>query len=171
MQKDVKVLEIGCGLGTNAYLLASLGYNITAVDVSRRAIELAAEKYKHNKLIYRQLNFQEDQLNEKFDVVFDKGCFHSFTNQESYNNFAKSVSESLTNNGYWISIAGNADNPDDLEKRKANNYPRMSLTNIAIAVEPFFEVKEIRNILYGLDVRFQAWLGVYKIREYYYDLI
>jgi 2-polyprenyl-3-methyl-5-hydroxy-6-metoxy-1,4-benzoquinol methylase len=39
-----QVLDVGCGDGTNAVLLASLGANVTGIDVSPKAIELAARR-------------------------------------------------------------------------------------------------------------------------------
>jgi 2-polyprenyl-3-methyl-5-hydroxy-6-metoxy-1,4-benzoquinol methylase len=39
-----RVLDIGCGDGTNAILLASLGAQVTGIDVSPKAVELAAKR-------------------------------------------------------------------------------------------------------------------------------
>jgi 2-polyprenyl-3-methyl-5-hydroxy-6-metoxy-1,4-benzoquinol methylase len=41
-----RVLDVGCGDGTNSILLASLGAQVTGIDVSPKAIELAAERAK-----------------------------------------------------------------------------------------------------------------------------
>ena len=38
------VLDAGCGTGTHAVLLATLGHRVTGIDVAARAIELAAER-------------------------------------------------------------------------------------------------------------------------------
>ncbi len=39
-----RVLDVGCGDGTNAILLASLGAQVTGIDVSPKAVELAAKR-------------------------------------------------------------------------------------------------------------------------------
>lgn len=39
-----RVLDVGCGDGNNALLLASLGAQVTGIDVSPKAIELAAKR-------------------------------------------------------------------------------------------------------------------------------
>ena len=163
-----RVLEVGCGLGTNASFLAGLGYVVTAIDISPRAAQLASEKYKNRNLDFLCADFLKGEVSGSFDVVFDRGCFHSFTEQESYNRFSQCVFEHLVDGGHWINISGNADHPDDLEKRRMDQFPRMSLTSIATAVEPFFEIQEIRNTPYGIDVNFLAWLGVFKKREFFY---
>ena len=43
-----KLLEVGCGLGTNARWLAALGYQVHAIDLSKTAIEHAI---KHHQTI------------------------------------------------------------------------------------------------------------------------
>lgn len=41
MGKESNILDIGCGVGTLAYYLASKGFNVIGVDVSSRAIKIA----------------------------------------------------------------------------------------------------------------------------------
>ncbi|MGM0601055.1 MAG: class I SAM-dependent methyltransferase [Candidatus Rifleibacteriota bacterium] len=166
--EGARVLEVGCGLGTNAYFLAEQGYKVTAIDISEKAIDLASKKFVHGNLKFLCNDFTNPEFKGLFDAVFDKGCLHSFTQQESYNKFAETVSRVLVAEGVWINISGNADNPDDLEKRKLDGYPRMSLTDIAIAVEPFFEIQEIKKSSYGKEVKFLAWSGVFKKRNFFY---
>ena len=43
-----KVLDVGCGDGVNAVLLASLGAQVMGIDVSPKAIQLAGERAKLN---------------------------------------------------------------------------------------------------------------------------
>lgn len=165
-----RILEIGCGTGGNAYFLANLGYDVTAIDLSEKAIELASERFNHPNLRFYRADFTQGEINDEFDIAFDRGCFHAFTDQKSYNLFAEYVAKILVKNGYWIDISGNADHPDDPEERKANNYPRISLTNIVLAVEPYFEIQEISSTKYGVDASlgFKAWLGIFQKRSYFY---
>lgn len=80
-----KILEIGCGLGTESIFLALRGMNVTAIDISDSAIKTAkqlADIYKVNVnwKVGNILNssFEED----KFDVITDQGCFHHLTDDE-----------------------------------------------------------------------------------------
>src|ERR1700735_4748987 len=41
-----RVLDVGCGDGVNAVLLASLGAEVTGIDVSPKAIDLATQRAK-----------------------------------------------------------------------------------------------------------------------------
>jgi len=46
-----KALDLGCGTGTTAFLLAQLGFNVLGVDISETAIEMGnqfAKQQQHN---------------------------------------------------------------------------------------------------------------------------
>ena len=166
--KAARVLEIGCGLGTNAHKLAELGYRVTAIDISQKAVDLASERYQHSNLEYRCINFLEDDFKEQFDLVFDKGCMHSFRKLQDYRRFARGVYELLRTNGIWINVSGNADNRDDLVKRKSDLFPRLSLSRIAVSTEECFEILSAKRTPYGKEVSFMAWLVVMQKRSFFY---
>ena len=48
-------------------------------------------------------------------------------------------------------------------------YPRMSLLEIAKAVEAFFEILEIKRSVFGEKNSFLAWTGIFKKRKYFYS--
>jgi len=75
--KGLKVLEVGCGVGDFAIYLENQKANVTAVDFSSKAIELAMQKAKiQNKHVEFQvadaqaLPFQDNS----FDLVFSCEC-------------------------------------------------------------------------------------------------
>ncbi|MHA2104763.1 MAG: class I SAM-dependent methyltransferase [Candidatus Hodarchaeales archaeon] len=76
------ILDIGCGTGENSLIFAKLGYSVTGIDSSPKAIELASKKLNKNGL---KLKFQvRNALNlanlvEKFDTIIDSGLFHIFS--------------------------------------------------------------------------------------------
>ncbi|MBD2776280.1 class I SAM-dependent methyltransferase [Iningainema tapete] len=75
-----KALDLGTGPGTQAIALAQRGFQVTATDLSGAAIGQAQEKAQEKGL---HISFQQDdilnsKLNEEFDFVFDRGCFHVF---------------------------------------------------------------------------------------------
>ncbi|MFL6359045.1 MAG: class I SAM-dependent methyltransferase, partial [Nitrososphaeraceae archaeon] len=73
-----KFLDLGTGPATQAILLAKRGFNVTASDLSEAAINRARNVYANEK----NVNFiVDDILNSKlkankFDYIFDRGCFH-----------------------------------------------------------------------------------------------
>lgn len=74
-----RVLDLGTGPGTHAVGLARLGYDVTATDISKTAVESAKTCAKENRLQVTCL--VDNVLNSKlpdasFDAVVDRGTFH-----------------------------------------------------------------------------------------------
>ncbi|MFQ5346110.1 MAG: nitroreductase family protein [Mariprofundus sp.] len=84
-----KVLDIGCGPGTQAIALAKRGFSVTASDVSRTAVEssrLLAEA-ENLSIEFHVDDVLDSKLAGSFDVILDRGIFHCFdqqTDQQAY---------------------------------------------------------------------------------------
>ena len=159
------IFEIGCGRGTDAMRLASMGYDVTATDVSAEAVRITSESAKQNALPLTCGRFDvvnDDVPASQYDVVFDKGCLHSFATLEGRLNFARKAHQIVKPGGLWINISGSADNDDDPLEVEKFGYPRLSIAQLAVAVEPYFEVVEIRRCWYGKlpSTKFKAWASV-----------
>lgn len=77
--KGKRVLEIGCGAGVHAMLLAQAGANLTAIDLTHNAIEMTRNRFEAFGLAgdIRQgdaeaLDFEDDT----FDLVWSWGVIH-----------------------------------------------------------------------------------------------
>ncbi|MEU8403676.1 class I SAM-dependent methyltransferase [Nonomuraea sp. NPDC048892] len=75
-----RVLELGCGTGTNAVHLARHGWDVTAVDLIDRAVERARAKAAEEGVAVRLLHGDATRLDEldapgPFDLFFDLSCF------------------------------------------------------------------------------------------------
>ena len=75
----LRVLEIGCGIGTDGAQFAQAGADYTGVDLTEAAIELARKRFELSGL---QGNFQVadaenlEFLDETFDLVYSHGVLH-----------------------------------------------------------------------------------------------
>ncbi|GAA4212328.1 class I SAM-dependent methyltransferase [Microbispora amethystogenes] len=75
-----RALELGCGTGTNAIYLARHGWEVVAVDLVGRAIELARERTEAAGVDVRLLHGDATRLDEldapgPFDLFFDLSCY------------------------------------------------------------------------------------------------
>lgn len=132
--KPCRVLEIGCGTGTNAIWLAGQGFTVTAIDMSETALGIAKKKKGIEACTLMLTDFLEDSLpGTDFEFVFDMGCMHGFKKTEERDLFAQRVAECLLPGGYWLSICSSTDGP-------AICPSRLSARNITSAVEPYFEL-------------------------------
>lgn len=100
--KKGKALDLGTGPGTQAVRLARAGFDVTATDVSRDAIRLAREKMAQTAgplVRWQKDNILETMLDEQFDFIFDRGCFHVFA-RGSRPEYVKTVYDLLRPGGY-----------------------------------------------------------------------
>ncbi len=75
-----RVLELGCGTGTNATYLARHGWRVVAVDLIDRAVQQAREKAEAAGVTLRVLQGDVTRLDEldvpgPFDLFFDLSCY------------------------------------------------------------------------------------------------
>lgn len=76
-----RVLDVGCGEGSNAVLLARRGADVTGVDISQRCVELADARAKANQVEDRT-RFYWSPLElavlpeRSFDVIWIDGVLH-----------------------------------------------------------------------------------------------
>ncbi len=74
-----KALDLCCGAGTNTVYLAQNEFDVTAIDISKTAIEIAHKKAAKAKV---NIDFLAESFIDLpfrdgvFDFVWDMGCFH-----------------------------------------------------------------------------------------------
>ncbi len=143
-----RALELGCGTGTNAIWLALQGFDVAASDISPMAISIAKDKARQAdvNVDFMVMDILQESLPaEKYDFVFDRGCFHSFDGEER-NFFVKSINDCLTPGGIWFSLIGSADSPP-----REIGPPRLSAQDITSLVEPSFEIKMLKATHFDSD--------------------
>ncbi len=64
-----RVLDVGCGTGYGAHLLAATAARVEAVDYSNEAIAYCAEHYSRPNLSYRKLRAEDLAFKQEFDVA------------------------------------------------------------------------------------------------------
>ncbi|MFB6978394.1 class I SAM-dependent methyltransferase [Streptomyces scopuliridis] len=76
-----RALDLGCGPGRNALHLASLGFDVDAVDLSPAAIAWAEDRAREagaNVSFHcgDVFDLADTALGGPYDLIYDSGCFH-----------------------------------------------------------------------------------------------
>ena len=77
--RDQKVLEIGCGLGTDGAQFAAAGAKYTGVDLTDASVELARKRFELFDLPGSFLTADAENLDfadDSFDLVYSHGVLH-----------------------------------------------------------------------------------------------
>lgn len=104
--KELKIIDIGCGTGRHSIELAKRGYTVCGIDLSENLLERAREKAKQNGL---HIDFlKHDARNLPFEDQFDvaimlcEGGFPLMETDEMNFEILKNVSKSLRKNAKFI---------------------------------------------------------------------
>lgn len=67
--KNLKILDVGCGAGILTEPLSRLGHDVSGIDLSNKAIDVAKTRALEQNLQIDYKNLSIDQIDQKFDVV------------------------------------------------------------------------------------------------------
>lgn len=83
--KGKRVLEIGCGIGTDSINFSRAGADLTVVDLSEKSLELCQRRFDVFGLKARFLQGNAEELNQflepqQFDCIYSMGVLHHTPN-------------------------------------------------------------------------------------------
>lgn len=138
-----RALEIGCGTGTNAIWMAKQGCQVIATDLSPTAVEAAIEKAKDEDV---EVRFETADIiatspvdNGSVDFVFDRGVFHVMP-PDMRQAFIDRVADALEDDGFWLCLAGNADQNRDPDQP---GPPQLKASELIDLAEAKFEIYQL----------------------------
>jgi len=160
-----KVLDIGCGTGDNAIWLAQQHFVVTGCDISQTAIDKAKEKASTSNVncSFIVADFLNNRIpGSPFGFVFDRGCLHSVDTDEERRRFAENVASHLEEGGFWLTLAGNAD-----EQVREIGPPQLTARELVAAVEPYCEIISLTASHFGSNQsdRPKAWVCLMRRRQ------
>ena len=116
LNKDIPLIDIGCGLGTQTACLAGHFTKVTGIDISKVAIQRAADQYKsYSNLDFKTLNIlNTNGCRNFFQIYGDSNLYMRGTLQqiiaEDRSDFTNSVKALLGETGrlYFIELSTTA---------------------------------------------------------------
>jgi len=141
--KKCKVLDMGCGAGTNSIYLAQNRFEVTGVDISPTAIIIAKNRAKEANVEINFLigNAYSLKLPKKsFDFIFDRGCFHHIP-IEFRNAYVKQNYGLLKDNGKYYLHAFS----DSNDWHQENLFSLEKISSYFIKYFEFLETKEMQH--------------------------
>lgn len=147
-----RMLEVGCGTGTNAIYLAEQGFTVTAVDIAPLAIEQANEKAAAAgvSVDFRVADLVEANAagaltqGEPFPFVFDRGVYHCIR-RANLDEFLNTIGQLVAPGGIYALLAGNANDPVDLE----GGPPQVHAHELTGELQPLFDLVDLRECRFG----------------------
>jgi len=104
--KNLKILDVGCGTGRHAIELTKRGYDVTGIDLSESQLESARKKaaQQHLEIDFQQQDARDLPFEDEFDVgiMLCEGGFPLMETDEMNFEILKNVTKSLKENGKFI---------------------------------------------------------------------
>lgn len=100
VNKQDRILDLGCREGRNAIYLLEKDYNVLAIDYSSSVIDmcnkLSSNKYERH---FKQFDIIEDEEKEKFNYIYSIAVLHMFVLKEHRNKFLSFIRTHLLEDG------------------------------------------------------------------------
>ena len=172
---DKKVLEIGCGIGTDAVNFARAGADYHAIELSSKSLQITEERFKIFNLNGNFHHVTDEQFSNvfgstKFDLIYSFGVIHHTPNPRKIIEQARLLSHELTHFNFMVyaknsfksaMIEGGLDQPEaQFGCPIANTYDEQDIENL---LEGQFTVSSIeQNHIFPYNVE--------KYKKYEYEL-
>ena len=107
------VVDLGCGTGEDAIFMALQGHQVSAIDISQKALDLAKEKAKKAgiKINLQQADFLNLPLDDaSVDFINDRGSLH-LLDEADWPELAKEIQRVLKPGGMLFMRGASPTNP------------------------------------------------------------
>ncbi len=153
--RPVRTLEIGCGTGSDAVLLAKRGFEVTAVDSSPTAIDRARTRAEQAGALLRIVLDDVFAFAEHcgtFDLVYDSGFYH-YARRTELTRFLDMLWRVTYPGSTYLTLAANADEPVE------GGPPGVTDEEIRLELGRLFEFVRVRPFRFESPLRKEGYLG------------
>ena len=170
--KPCKTIDLGCGAGNYAIYLASIGFDVTGIDISPSAIKTAKENAKKKRV---KCNFlvadaigDLDEVKETFDFAYDWELLHHIY-PEKRKKYVENVYRILNPGRKYLSVCFSERDPQFGGSGKYRETPLGTILyfssedELRDLFEPYFNIKELKTI--EISGKFAPHLANYAFME------
>ena len=149
-------LVVGCGMGDDAIELESMGFNVTAFDVSNTAIKLCQERFPQSRVNFLSADLlsEQPQWRNKFDFVLEIFTVQALPPKYE-STLIKNIANFVAKDGVLLVVAEVA-----AQERNFENGPPWLLTPMHINAFTAFNLEVINKVIEKDDSSFGE-LGTY----------
>lgn len=138
-----KFLDVGTGSGRQAIWLHKKGFNVTGIDLVPYAFSSA--QINEPGIHFLEDNILQTKLEDTYDYIFDRGCYHSIDPSER-NLYFQQINKLLNKNGLLFMKCRSTDISKDIDGYH-NAMPYCISKDMHIP-EEYFQVKKVKPTEY-----------------------
>ena len=170
--KPCKTIDLGCGAGNYAIYLASIGFDVTGIDISPSATKTAKENAKKKRV---KCNFlvadaigDLDEVKQTFDFAYDWELLHHIY-PEKRKKYVENVYRILNPGRKYLSVCFSEKDPQFGGSGKYRETPLGTILyfssedELRDLFEPSFNIKELKTI--EISGKFAPHLANYAFME------
>jgi len=168
--RPYKVIEFGCGAGNYVIYLAQQGFDVTGIDISNAAIEIAkkaaSEKGVTCKLIVADVLSDMREIQETSDFTYDWELLHHIY-PEDREKYVKNVYRLLEHGGRYLSVCFSEKSTQFGGEGKYRKTPINTVlyfsseSEMKSLFDPFFEVEVLNTI--DIQGKFASHKAIYAL--------
>jgi cyclopropane fatty-acyl-phospholipid synthase-like methyltransferase len=153
--KPCKTIDLGCGAGNYAIYLASIGFDVTGVDISQTAVEIAKENAKkkgvNSYFLVSNVLGDLNEVKETFDFAYDWELLHHIF-PEKRKKYVENVYRILNSGGKYLSVCFSEKDPQFggsgkyRETRLGTILYFSSEDELRGLFDPYFNIIELKTI-------------------------
>jgi ubiquinone/menaquinone biosynthesis C-methylase UbiE len=181
LRKKIRILETGCGVSNNLWMIADEGFSAYGIDISKSAIRISKKIFKKKKLKadffigdFTKTKFKENYFNCVTDV-FSSSCL----NKSQGEKYIKEVNRILKKEGKFFSFFPSKKSTMFRSKKKKvydrdtiNCYGKSPFSNQPMRFQQMFEYCNLlKKNNFNIDYKEENMRTYYSGKDKFYFLI
>lgn len=146
--RQIKILEIGCGEGRDAKYLLKEGFNVLATDISATAIDYCKHNNPELAECFQVINCLTDELQSKYDFIYAIAVIHMLVKDKDRQSFYQFICNQLSESGIAL-ICSIGDGTEERKTDTSQAFELQKRTHEATGKELFIAGTSCRVVSFN----------------------